>query len=186
MNILVLTPWFPDHPYDQQGNFILDSIESICALGHRVNVLVTRPFVLNLKYAMKWRGGSSIQPEMYERGFSLSCVYYVSIPRFYLRFISNYLYIVACKKAVRRIIDESKIDIILSHTELSGYLACAIAGHVAIPVTTVVHGIETSWRYQHGSGQHAFLHSAFSKPDRLVRGNRHLPYAPRFVHGAQE
>jgi hypothetical protein len=30
MNILVITPWFPDEPNDQHGNFVLDSIESLC------------------------------------------------------------------------------------------------------------------------------------------------------------
>ena len=168
MNILVITPWFPDHLQDQRGNFILDSIESLCALGHRVHVLVTRPFVSDFGYAMKWRGGSSIQPEMYERGFSLSCVHYLSIPRFYLRFVSNHLYIVGCINAVRRIIADGGIDVILAHTETSGHLACAVSEHRSIPVVTVVHGIETSWRYQHGLGQSAFLHRVFSRPDRLV------------------
>lgn len=168
MNILVLTPWFPDHPHDQQGNFILDSIDSLCALGHRVHVLVTRPFVPNVSSAMQWQIGSSITPEMYDRGFSLSCVYYGSIPRFYLRFISNHLNVIGCAGAVRRIVAESGIDVILAHTETSGYLACAVADQVDIPVVSVVHGIETSWRYQHGFGQPAFLRRAFSRPERLV------------------
>ncbi|EKD71486.1 MAG: hypothetical protein ACD_46C00181G0051, partial [uncultured bacterium] len=41
MNILCLTPWFPAHREDQQGNFILDSIESLVELGHNITVLLT-------------------------------------------------------------------------------------------------------------------------------------------------
>lgn len=168
MNILVLTPWFPDHPGDQYGNFILDSIDSLCEIGHTVHVLVMRPFLPDVISVMIRRKGSTIRPEMYDRGFSLSYVYYASIPRFYLRFITNGLYILSCAGAVRRIISENGIDVILAHTEASGTLACAVADERSIPVVTVVHGIETSWRYLHGAGQPAFLRRAFSRPDRLI------------------
>lgn len=168
MNLLVITPWFPDYADDQYGNFILDSIDSLCALGHSVHVLVTRRFVSQFGFAMKWQGCQTIQHEMYERGFTLSCVHYGSIPRFYLRFISNHLYRIGCGSSVRQIISNNRINVIIAHTEMAGYLACAVADELAIPVVTVVHGIETSWRYQHGFGQPDFLRSAFSKPDRLI------------------
>ena len=168
MNILVLTPWFPDHLHDQRGNFILDSIDSLCALGHTVDVLVTRPFVPQFRRRAEGSGCSAIQAEMYKRGFSVSCVHYLSIPRYYLRFISNHLYLRGCIGAVRRVIAAKKIDVILAHTETPGYLGCAVADELSIPVVTVVHGIETSRRYQHGPGQPAFLRRAFSRPDRLV------------------
>jgi len=168
MNILVLTPLFPDHLNDQFGNFILDSIDSLCVIGHTVHVLVTRPFLQNVRFAMTRQGCSSIKMEMYDRGFSLFCVYYISIPRFYLRFFSNHLYSIGCAKAVRRIVAEQRIDVILAHTESTGYLACAVANQISIPVVTVVHGIETSWRYLYGAGQPAFLRKAFSRPDRLI------------------
>lgn len=102
MNILVLTPWFPDHPNDQQGNFVFDSIESLCALGHRVHVLVIRPFVPNFLFNTRRRGCAAIGPEMFRRSFSLACVQYLSIPRNHLRLVSNRLYLMGCTGAVKR------------------------------------------------------------------------------------
>ena len=168
MNILILTPWLPDHLHDQRGNFILDSIDSLCAFGHRVHVLVTRPFVPQFRSGGQRQGCSAIHPEMYERGFSLSCVQYASIPRYYFRFISNQLYLRGCIGALRDAIIEKKIEVILAHTETPGYLACAVADELSIPVVTVLHGIETSKRYQHGAGQPGFLRRVFSRSDRLV------------------
>jgi glycosyltransferase involved in cell wall biosynthesis len=168
VNILVLTPWFPDHPNDQQGNFVLDSIESLCALGHRVHVLVTRPFVPHLRTRAQQRGCAAIKPEMSRRGFSLSCVQYVSIPRNHLRFVSNQLYLTGCAGAVKQAIADNAIDVVHAHTESAGYLACKVAGDMGVPVVTTLHGINRGRRYLDGLGQPAFMRRAFSCPDRLV------------------
>lgn len=168
MNILVLTPWFPDHPNDQHGNFVLDSIESLRALGHRVHVLVTRPVVPHFRSDAKRRGCVAIKAEMSQRGFSLACREYLSIPRNYLRFVSNRLYLMGCAGAVRQAIADNAIDVVHAHTELAGYLACAVADDAHVPVVTTLHGINRDRRYLGGPGQPAFLRRAFSRPERLV------------------
>lgn len=168
MNILVLTPWFPDYPNDQQGNFVLDSIESLCALGHRVHTLVTRPVVPHFRSDAKRRGCAAIKAEMSQRGFSLACRGYLSIPRNYLRCVSNRLYLMGCAGAVRQAIADNAIDVVHAHTELAGYLACAVADDVHVPVVTTLHGINRDKRYLGGSGQPEFLRRAFSRPERLV------------------
>ncbi len=168
MNILVLTPWFPDHPNDQQGNFVLDSIEALRALGHRVHVIVTRPIVPHFRSDAKRRGCASIKAEMSQRGFSLACREYLSIPRNYLRCVSNRLYLMGCTGTVRRAIADNAIDVIHAHTELAGYLACAVADDAHVPVVTTVHGINRDRRYLRGLGQPAFLRRAFSRPERIA------------------
>lgn len=168
MNVLVITPWFPDHPNDQHGNFVLDSIDSLCALGHQVHVLVTRPFVPYFLAGAKRRGCAAIQPEMFQRSFSLSCRQYLSIPRNYLRMVSNRLYRIGCAGAVRRALADYKIDVIHAHTELAGFLACAVAEVAGVPVVTTLHGINRDRRFLGGAGQPAFLRRAFSCPERLV------------------
>jgi glycosyltransferase involved in cell wall biosynthesis len=162
LNILVLTPWLPDRPNDQHGNFVLDSIESLVSLGHRVHVLVTRPF------KPFGKGCNCIQAEMHGRGFSLQCVEYPSIPRNHLRFLSNRLYLWACGWRVRRALASLDADAVHAHTELAGYLACAVAKASGIPVVTTLHGINLDRRFQHGIGQAAFLRRAFACPQRLV------------------
>lgn len=168
MNILVVTPWFPDHPNDQQGNFVLDSIESLCAMGHRVHVLVTRPFVPNFRSDAKQRGCAAVGLEMFRRAFSLACVQYLSIPRNHLRFVSNRLYLVACAGAVRRAMADHVIDVVHAHTELAGFLACKVAGAAGVPVVTTLHGINRSRRYLGGLGQPAFLRQVFTRPRHLL------------------
>lgn len=168
MNILVLTPWFPNHPNDQHGNFVLDSVESLRALGHRIHVLVTRPFVPHFRSDDKRRSCAAIRPEMFQRGFSLACRQYLSIPRSYLRFVSNRLYLMGCAGAVRQAIADNAIDVVHAHTELAGYLACAVADDAHVPVVTTLHGINRDRRYLGGLGQPAFLRRAFSRPERLV------------------
>lgn len=168
MNILVLTPWFPDHPNDQHGNFVLDSIESLRALGHGVHVLVTRPFVPHFRADAKRRGCTAITAEMSRRGFSLACRQYLSIPRNHLRFVSNRLYLMGCAGAVRHAITDNAIDVVHAHTESAGYLACAVADDAHVPVVTTLHGIHVDRRYLGGPGQPAFLRRAFSRPERLV------------------
>lgn len=168
MNILVLTPWFPDHPNDQHGNFVLDSIESLRDLGHQVHVLVTRPFVPNFGSNAKRPGCAAIKPEMYRRGFSLECMQNLSIPRNFLRFVSNRLYLIRCKGEVMRVVKDNDIDVIHAHTESPGFLACQVAGEMGVPVVTTLHGINRGRRYLEGWGQPAFLRRAFSCPDRLV------------------
>jgi glycosyltransferase involved in cell wall biosynthesis len=168
MNILVLTPWFPDQPNDQHGNFVLDSIESLCSLGHRVHVLVTRPFVPHFLPDAKRRGSTSIKPEMFQRGFTLNCLHYLSIPRNYLRFISNRLYLIECAGTVKQMLADFAIDVVHAHTELTGYLACFVAKDTRVPVVTTLHGINRDRRFLGSLGQPAFLHRAFSCPERLI------------------
>lgn len=168
VNILVLTPWFPDYPNDQQGNFVLDSIESLCAFGHHVHVLVTRPFVPHFRSGAKPRGCRSIKSEMSRRGFSLSCVQHLSIPRNHLRFVSNHLYLMGCTCAVKQAIVDNAIDVVHAHTESTGFLACHVAGAMGVPVVTTLHGINRGRRYLDGFGQPESMRRACSCPDRLV------------------
>jgi len=168
MNVLVLTPWFPDQPNDQHGNFVLDSIESLCASGHRVHVLVTRPFVPLSRADAKRGGCAAINKEMSWRGFSLACVQYLSIPRNHLRFVSNRLFLMGCAGAVKRALADYAIEVIHAHTESAGVLACEVAGAAGVPVVTTLHGINRGKRYLAGFGQPAFLRRAFSCPDRLA------------------
>lgn len=168
MNILVLTPWFPDHPNDQQGNFILDSIESLCALGHRVHVLVTRPFRPKFSAGGKQRGCAAVGREMSQRGFSLACLQYLSVPHNHLRFVSNQFYVLGCSDAVRRAVADHHIDVIHAHTESAGFLACSVAKRAEVPVVTSLHGINLGKRYLDGLGQPGFMRRALSRPDRLV------------------
>jgi glycosyltransferase involved in cell wall biosynthesis len=183
MNILVITPWFPDHPDDQHGNFVLDSVESLCALGHRVHVLVTRPYVPLFWMDSKQRGYKAINSEMFSRGFSLECQQYLSIPRNHLRRISNWLYLTGCAGATRRAIIENAIDVVHAHTEITGYLACYVSDVVKLPVVTTLHGVNRDRRFLSGAGQKKFFRSTFTYSDRLVLvGATLLDFVAKYIY----
>lgn len=168
MNILVLTPWFPNQPNEQEGSFILDSIKSLVAIGHNVHVLVTRPFRPNFTVGEKQRSGAAIGVEMHQLGFTLSGVQYLSIPRNHLRFVSNRLYKLGCAGAVKRAVAAHHIDVIHAHTESAGCVACEVVKGTGVAVVTSLHGINLGMRYLDGLGQPGFMRRAFSCPDRLV------------------
>ena len=156
-------------------------------MGHKVHVLVTRPFRPNFPAGNKQRGCAAVSREMYQRGFSLTCVRYLSIPRNHLRFVSNQLYLLGCSGAVKRAVAEHNIEVIHAHTESAGSLACSVAKRTGVPVVTSVHGINLNHRYLASLGQWGFLRRAFSCPERLVLVGQPLldfikPYVDNLDH----
>ncbi len=137
-------------------------------MGHRVSVLVTRPYRPSFTAGSNQCGCAAVGSEMFQRDFSLVCVQYLSIPRNYLRFVSNQLYVLGCAGAVKRALADHHIDLIHAHTEMAGFLACSVAKRARIPVVTSVHGINLGKRYLDGFGQKSFMRQAFFSPDRLV------------------
>lgn len=181
MNILVVTPWFPNSASEQEGSFVLASVDALVAEGHRVQVLVTRPWVPRV--LSRWRPHSHGSPDatITSRGFTVSVVTHLSIPRDRLRVLSNRLYQAHCAGAVRGAMRVSRADVVHAHTEGAGVLACAVAGHSGVPVVTTIHGINDSPRYLHGAGQQDFLRRAYGCPDRLVLvGERLRPFVTSY------
>ena len=174
MKILVVTPWFPNHPNDQHGNFILDSVEGLIGCNHEVGVIPTRPRLSRLLASRSRPDAAEIGPEIRKRGFKIICQRFFSIPRHHLRVISNRLYVNACFKTVHRFALENAVDIIHAHTELAGTLCCAVGKSLDLPVVTTVHGMDRHHRYLRGLAQRTFLRVALSSPERLVLVGRPL------------
>ena len=165
MRLLIVTPWYPDSYTDQHGNFILDSVEALSSLGHQVTVLVTRPWI---PFRTKRAGCRMMSTAMHARGYPIACIEYLSIPRNYLRWISDWFYVHSCGSRLRELIRTGSFDAVHAHTELSGYMAALVARPMGIPVVTTVHGVNRAWRYQHGWGRRRFFKTAFAGADRLV------------------
>ena len=168
MKILVITPWFPNRPHDQHGNFILDSIEAVQAAGHELHVLVTRPFIPAGLGTGRPDAHTRIAPEMRARGMTIDVRRYPSIPGNYSRAIANRLYVHACATPARALARHYGVDVIHAHTDMAGYVACTVRDAVGVPVVTTLHGVNTSARYWHGLGQRAFFETVCRCPERLV------------------
>ena len=88
LNVLYLTPWFPQDAHDPRGGFILDSISAQEEMG--VNAHIVR--------AISWRP-RTVTP-INERA-NIITLRYLSIPRHYCRVISNWSYIFRLKSVIK-------------------------------------------------------------------------------------
>lgn len=142
MRILCVTPWFPAFPGAQSGSFILDSVEALQALGHSVKVLVAQP------WHPRWGGllhpdwgRPRLRPETHAASLGLVQVGYLSIPRNYLRSVSDRAFGWRVRPAIERAAQSFKPDVILAHTELVGKATVAARRAAGVPVAVVLHGI---------------------------------------------
>lgn len=168
MRILCLTPWFPPHPQAQVGKFILDSVESVRALGHEVKVLVTPPRRPRLAghLAAEWRS-SPIDREAFHPALGLEVQEYWSIPRNWLRPLSNHLYQQAVVRVLRRILTENTPDLIHAHNELPASAALQAVGVKGPPVVVTLHGVDRHPRMQTASHRR-FQCQVLSRVDRAI------------------
>lgn len=168
MRILCVTPWFPAFPGAQSGSFILDSVDALQALGHDVKVLVVQP------WHPRWGGllhpdwgRPRLQPETHAANLKLEQVGYFSIPRNYLRGLSNRLFEWRCGPAIERVALSFEPDVILAHTELIGRAVVTVGRTMGIPVAGVLHGINTAPRLNTPSQLHA-VGKALADADRVI------------------
>ena len=133
MNILYLTPWFPTDKNDFCGGFVPDSITALEELGVTSQVAVTK----------SWKPGQTFQPQI---NTNIHAFRYLSIPRYYLRFLSNWSYILRLSSSIAQLVKQYDIQLINAHTELCGIVATRVGKCLNIPVVVTIHGIETCSR----------------------------------------
>lgn len=154
INVLFLTPWFPDSLKDPRGGFILDSI---CAQEKRgVSSKIIR--------TLSWKPGYTTQVQ---HEFNIQTYRYVSIPRHYFRTLSNWSYILRFKRFLCQFVKDQNIHLIHAHTELCGLVATRVAKRMNIPAIVTVHGIDTCprvWRGKCGK----MMEEAIQQADRVV------------------
>lgn len=155
MKILCLTPWFPSHSNDQQGSYILDSLEALRALGHEQQVWLIKP----------WKPCLTTL-EKFTAGFDVNAVKYFSLPRHYFRAASNWFYLQRLVPLLEKEIRNNRPDVIHAHTELYALAACRVGKKYGIPTVVTIHGLETSARYWKGSKK--AIIRALQQVDRVV------------------
>src|SRR3990167_6563663 len=157
INVLYLTPWFPTSKHDPRAGFILDSIMAQEALGVNAQIAVT--------YA--WRPRQAIQFLESNTSNTIHAFRYLSIPRYYLRTISNWSYILQFSRIIARLVKQYNIHLINAHTEIAGMVAIRVGNIMNIPTVVTVHGIETCPRMWAGAaGQ--MIDNTLRKASRVV------------------
>lgn len=161
MRILCVTPWFPVHDDDKEGNFVRDSVDSLRALGHEVEVLVTRP----------WRPGPlfapSRQPQPDRGRTGLQQMKYLSIPRNRLRWLSNHLYRWRVASALETLARRMRAEVIHVHTELPAITAVKVARRIGTPCVVTLHGINPA-ACLNSPSQHKLLRRTLGEASRVV------------------
>lgn len=168
MRVLCLTPWFPEHPQAQLGRFILDSVHALRACGHDLKVVVTQP----------WRpqGSGFFHPDWkvraidkgaYPRELGLEVVHHLSVPRNYLRGLSNCLYHMSVDARLRAEVAAFRPDLIHAHNELPASAALTVAGPLGLPVCATLHGYAIGKRVE-TPAYRAFQARVLSAADRVI------------------
>lgn len=168
MRVMLLTPWFPEHPRAQLGRFILNSALALRACGHELKLVVTQP----------WRppGSGFFHPDWkvraidkgaYPTDLGLEVVHYLSVPRNYLRGLSNRFYHAAVKRRLHAEVAAFRPDLIHAHNELPASAALAVAGPLGLPVCATLHGQATGKRVE-TAAYRSFQARVLSAVDRVI------------------
>lgn len=172
MKILCLTPWFPKHREDQIGNFILDSVESLIALGHEVVILVTQP----------WKPKVTKIQNKFVDGFNIYSCHYLSIPRSHMLGVSIWFYRKLVNPLLEKLIKQYNCQVIHAHTELPGISAVDIGQKLGIPTVLTMHGISTEKKLYKDKNKKLLFEYTLSKSDRVVLvGKTLLNFSKAFV-----
>ncbi|OGT45965.1 MAG: hypothetical protein A3E83_02690 [Gammaproteobacteria bacterium RIFCSPHIGHO2_12_FULL_41_20] len=183
MKVLFLTPWFPSHRQDQAGNYILDSLEALSNLGHKLTVLVTQPWRPRVaKFLSKDWDKAPIDIEQFSNNLNLHIRHHLSIPRNYFRPISNFAYKKQITPTLEMLIHKYPCQLIHAHTELAGWLAVNIAKRLGIPSVVTLHGIDTDHKLYSGITKKQLFEYTLTNADRIVLvGNPLMSFFKNFT-----
>lgn len=158
--VLCFTPWFPDVPGGREGNYIFDSVSAASDYSIDMKVLLSRPLHPLRKNC----------PDFFTfpKEWDLQLVRYPSIPRDYLRSLSNRMLRLSLAGPLCRYVKEHDIQLIHAHTEGMADVAAFVADKMCIPCVVTIHGINTSHRYLGTSAQKAYFSQALNRVDRVI------------------
>lgn len=186
MKILCITPWFPSHRQDQWGNYILDSLEASCNLGHEITVLITTPWRPSLAkfFKREWKN-KTIEFRDFSTGLTLHECKYLSIPRNYCRQFSNLSYRIRVGSYLESLTHKTKHDLIHAHTELAGVVAVDIGKKLNIPTAVTIHGINTDPKIHKGSARRVLFEYPLSQANRVILvGDPLVPFFNKYVENS--
>lgn len=181
--VLVLTPWFPNHPKGWPGKFVSDSATAIAKNGNRVGVEVFRGWVPRLfgkcGAISREHKGTIASAEFLGLEF-LRVNRYVHIPRGLLPGLTRSALERSIRSSTIRCIEDFDPDIILIHTQTISSPAVQLAHKYNIPALVVLHGQTSKPLHPSNELQAAGMVRALATCDRLlVVGEPIREYAER-------
>lgn len=169
LDILILTPWFPNQPDGWPARFVSDSALALAHLGHRVRVGVLRGYVPPiLHHLISPEHLGTINVDCFQGIESILLRRYLTLPRGLLRGVTNRALDAAVERMADALIFERRPDAILIHTEGLAPGVMQLAHREELPVAVVLHGKHTNDAYLSAGGQAERFRAALSSADRLV------------------
>lgn len=168
LSILIVTSAFPEYPGDREGNYVYDSVMALVRQGIDVSVLVTSRYVP--RFIESFVGGKPvrIQKTAFSEFSSIDTVRHFSIPRSYLRPVSNIFYDILVGSAIRAKLAQKRFDVIHGHGEDAAPIISQVARETGISTVVSIHGISMCPRYMHASSQKVRFRDALNAVDRVV------------------
>lgn len=167
--VLCITPWFPNKPGDQQGNFIFHSVSAVSNAGNDVATLVARPWtprVFGLLHP-DWNR-APLKCELFPPELNVSVKYHLSIPRCYLATLAAPLFRLGVERTVRRQIERQGTEIIHAHTEAVAEAVLPIAQKLNLPLVVTLHGINTTSRLLNTAKKRDNLSRTLARANRVI------------------
>jgi glycosyltransferase involved in cell wall biosynthesis len=147
LRVLVITPWFPNEPADQAGNFVLHSVEALRDAGVALSVIVARPWTPR---SFGWLHPDWVRPplrtEMFDPALNLRVVHFPSFPRSYWSELSGPLFRIGTRASIIQVARQMAPHVIHAHTEAVGHGVLPIARELRTPLAITLHGINTLHR----------------------------------------
>jgi glycosyltransferase involved in cell wall biosynthesis len=171
LRILCVTPWFPNTASDGRYNFILHSIDALVDAGHRVRVLITRPWIpapLRLLDASWQHAAARPASDTLTRAQRVETIRFPSIPRYVFSEYADALYRRATGGRIASAIHEERPDVVHAHTERAGYAAVAAARELGVASAVTLHGINTAPQLLDTAGKRARLRDTLRHAGRVV------------------
>lgn len=169
LDILVLTPWFPNRPDGFPARFVSDSALALAHLGHRVRVGVLRgyaPPIVNRLVSREHFG--KIEVDCFKEIESIRLSRYFALPKGLLRGVTNRTLDIAVERMTGKFLSERRPDALLIHTEGLAPGVLSLSRREGLPVAVVLHGQHTNAAYISAGRQAERFRTALSAADRLV------------------
>jgi len=117
-----------------------------------------------------WKPWKANEPDyqLFPPELDLETIFYPSIPRDYLKSISNRMLFSALYRKVKAYARKHRVQLIHAHTEAMAAVASAVARAMDIKSVVTIHGINTSHRYLGTSTQQAYFRKALNACDRVI------------------
>ncbi len=166
LKVLCITQCFPINNEDKRSLYISDSVQALHDLGVDPVVLVTKSW--QPRIAKRIHSDFAFEKIDYSQfKMQIKLCRYLSIPRHYLRIISNCCYLSRVFSEIKKLNTLHHFDVIHAHGEICALAAVKAGKKFNIPVVVTIHGVDTCKRLRKGLAGKMFF-DALSKANKIV------------------